>query len=138
MRGPASLTGWFPVAAKEGRATLFSVRLLIIASILALAVLAATYAIGPGFGGGIGVPSRIVHSFEYHPELNHSQTGLALFVTSLGGSPVAGLSAELVNVTETRRGPPILEVLEAAPTDALGWVRFENLTAKHPSGRRAR
>ena len=133
MRGLAFLTGWLPVAAKEGRATLFSVRLLIITSILALAVLAATYAIAPGFGGGVGVPSRIVHSFDYHPELNHSNTGLALFVTSLGGSPVAGLSVELVNVTETRRGPPTLEVLEATPTDALGWVRFENLTTKYPN-----
>ena len=134
MRGLASLTGWLPVAAKEGRATLLSVRLLIITSILALAVLAATFFIAPGLGGGVGVPSRIVHSFNYHPELNLSRTALATFVTSVGGSPVAGLSVELVNVTETRRfGPPTLEVLEATPTDALGWVRFENLTARYPN-----
>ncbi len=133
MRGLASLTGWLPVAMKEGRTTLLSVRLLIITSILALAVLAATYAIAPGVGGGAGVPSRIVHDFTYFPELNHSRPALALFVSSIGGSPVAGLSVELVNVSETGRfGPPTLEVLEATPTGASGWVRFENLTTRYP------
>ena len=133
MRGPASLRGWLPVAAKEGRTNLLSVRLLIITLILALPVLAASYAIGPGFGGGGGVPSRIVHEFHYYPELNHSRPALALFVTSIGGSPLAGLSVELVNVSETFRGPPTLEVLEATPTDASGWVRFENLTTRFPN-----
>jgi ABC-type transport system involved in multi-copper enzyme maturation permease subunit len=118
---------------KEGRTTLLSVRLLIITSILALAVLAATYSIAPGLGGGAGVPSRIVHTFTYFPELNHSRPALALFVTSVGGSPVEGLSVELVNVSETGRfSPPTLEVLEATPTDASGWVRFENLTTRYP------
>ncbi|MFQ5986169.1 MAG: ABC transporter permease subunit [Thermoplasmata archaeon] len=133
MRGLASLTGWLPVAAKEGRTTLLSIRLLIITSILALAVLAATFSIAPGLGGGAGVPSRIVHSFTYYQELNHSRPALALFVSSLGGSPVAGLNVELVTVSETPRGPPTLEVLEATPTDASGWVRFENLTTRYPN-----
>ncbi|MFQ5920240.1 MAG: ABC transporter permease subunit, partial [Thermoplasmata archaeon] len=133
MRGLASLKGWLPVAAKEGRATLFSVRLVIITAILALAVLAATLTIAPGLGGGGGVPSRIVHEFHYYPELNHSRPALALFVTSVGGSPVAGLSVELVNIVITPRGPSQFEVLEATTTDASGWVRFENLTTRFPN-----
>ncbi len=133
MRGLASFTGWLPVALKEGRTTLLSVRLLIITSILALTVLAATYAIAPGFGGGVGVPSRIVHDFTYYPELNHSRPALAIFVSSIGGSPVAGLGVELVNISETRRGLTALGVLEATPTDASGWVRFENLITRYPN-----
>ena len=140
MKGPRFLAGWSPVAAKEGRATLLSVRLLIITSILALVVLAATYTIAPGFGGGGGVPSRIVHTVNYYPELNHSRPAFALFVTSVGGAPIEGLSVELVNLTgvtqeefETPRGPPMFEVLETKPTDASGWARFENLTTRYPN-----
>lgn len=132
MKIPRPLTGWLPVAVKEGRATILSVRLLIIASILALAVLAATYAIGPGFGGGPAAPSRLVYGFTYYPDLNHSRPALALFAASISGSPLTDLEVELVSFSESFGGPPEFQVLDQRTTDATGWARFENLTENYP------
>jgi ABC-type transport system involved in multi-copper enzyme maturation permease subunit len=127
-----ALKGWLPVAAKEGRATILSPRLLIIAAILALAVLAGTYAILPGAGGGGGAPSRIAYGFTYYPDLNASRPASALFLATPTGEPLAGVDVHLVNVTLDRLGPEETEVLETKPTDSSGWVRFEGLAARYP------
>lgn len=124
------LAGWLPVAGKEGRATLFSPRFLIIVGILALAVLAGTYSVLPGAGGGAGTPQHLAYGFEYFPDLNGSRASLALFVASLDGQPVSGLDVHLAN---SSGGPRfVTNVLETEVTDASGWVRFENLGEMYP------
>ncbi len=134
MKFTRSLTGWLPVAAKEARASILSVRLIIIASILALAVLAATYGIGPGFGGGGGAaPSRLVYGFTYWQDLNHSRPALALFVVSISGAPLSDVEVELGRISESLVGPPEFQVLDQKTTDATGWARFEDLTENYPN-----
>lgn len=126
MRAP--LAGWLPVAGKEGRATLFSARFLIIVGILALAILAGTYAILPGAGGGGGTPQRLVFGFEYFPALNGSRPSLALYASTIDGAPLAGLDVQLGRFTEAI----MPDVLETRATDASGWVRFEDLQVAYP------
>jgi ABC-2 type transport system permease protein len=120
------------VAVKEGRTTILSVRLLIIASILALAVLAATYAIGPGFGGGPSAPSRLVYGFTYYPDLDHSRPALASFVASISGAPLSDVEVELVSFNETFGGPVEFVLLDQKTTDSTGWARFESLSGSYP------
>lgn len=127
MKGLRFLAGWLPVAGKEGRATLLSPRLLIIVGILALAVLAGTYAITPGAGGGFGAPNRIVFDVIYQEGLNSSRPALALFVVTPTGDPVSNLEVHLVNLTSGDGPSEEGEVLRTNFTDAYGWVRFERL-----------
>ncbi len=132
MKGLGFLAGWIPVARKEGRATLLSVRLLIIAGISALAVLAGTYAIAPGIGGGFGAPSHIVFDIVYHEDLNASRPALGLFAVTLTGESISELGVDLVNLTSS--GPlGEGEVLRTGFTDATGWARFEGLWSDYPN-----
>ncbi len=132
MRRTSFLTGWFPVAGKEGRATLLSPRLIIIVGILALAVLAGTYAITPGAGGGLGAPGHIVFDSIYHEDLNASRPAFALFAVTPAGEPVAGLEVNLINFTSSEGFPDADEVLRTEFTDATGWARFEGLWSDYP------
>lgn len=134
MKALRVLTGWFPVAAKEGRATILSPRLIIIAAILALAILGSAYGITAGPGGGAGTPTRLVYDFVYWPDLNFSRPAMALFLMSPTGEPRSGVEVQLVNASS--RFDPVgsgeYEVLETKATDASGWVRFEGLVERYP------
>lgn len=132
MTRPRPLTGWLPVAFKEGRATLLSPRLLIIAALLALAVLAGTYAIAPGAGGGAGAPAQLAYGFTYFPDLDASNPALGLLVATPTGEAMEGQEVHLASVTFRRTGPDEFEILETKRTDATGWARFEGLVERYP------
>ncbi len=132
MKGLRFFAGWIHVARKEGRATLLSPRLLIIAGILALAVLAGTYAIAPGVGGGFGAPNRIVFDIIYEEGLNTSRPALALFAVTPTGDSIPNLEVRLVNLTSARGPAEEYEILRTNFTDATGWVRFEGLWSDYP------
>jgi ABC-2 type transport system permease protein len=131
VRLRATLTGWYPVASKEGRSTFLSPRFLIIVAILALALLAGTYSVLPGTLGGGGVPNRVILAAHYSEGLNLSRPGMALFAASPTGEPLAGVEVQLVNLTSYRGGEDF-EVLASKTTDASGWVRFDGLWRDYP------
>lgn len=132
MRGLRLFTGLLPVARKEGRATLLSPRLLIIAGILALSVLAGVYAIAPGVGGGFGTSGRVVLDVLYHEELNASRPALALFAVTFTGESVSDLEVNLVNLTSGQGPQEVHEVLRQELTNTSGWARFEGLWVDFP------
>jgi ABC-type transport system involved in multi-copper enzyme maturation permease subunit len=132
MRIPGFLAGWLPVTIKEGRASILSPRLIIIASILALAVLASTYAILPGTGGGGQLPDKIAYGFSYFEDLNISRPAMAVFVATPDGEPVSGAEVLLVNHTGATDAEG-MDILETKLTDANGWARFEGLWQRYPN-----
>ncbi|HZY94416.1 MAG TPA: ABC transporter permease subunit [Candidatus Bathyarchaeia archaeon] len=130
MKGPTWFRGFFPVASKELKTTLLSIRLIIMTTILALAFLAGTYAVLPGSTGPAGTDRQIVYSFAYYPDLNSSNPALAAVVTSPTGMHLSGIKVQLVNSTfYTSRGP--VQVLETKNTDSSGLARFEQLWPKY-------
>lgn len=126
------LTGWLPVAAKEGRATVLSPRLVIIASVLALTFLAGTYAITPGGGGGGPGSSQIVFAFTYNENLHRERYAVAIFAADVAGVPLPGVEFQLLNITRSE-DPEDADLLETKETDVTGWVRFEGLTERYPN-----
>ncbi|MFQ5908516.1 MAG: ABC transporter permease subunit [Thermoplasmata archaeon] len=133
MRIRTALTGWYPVALKEGRSTFVSPRFIVIVAILTLAVLGGVYLISPGAMGGVGVPNRVTFTTDFFEGLNVSRPGMALFAVSPTGEPLAGVEAQLVNLTAYRGGA--LEVLDSKTTDSTGWVRFDGLWRDYPDHR---
>ncbi len=130
------LRGWFPVAGKELRANMGSPRLLIIAGLLALAVLAGTYALLPSSGGFSGPPAQIPYGFNYYGGLNSSKPGLAILVASPTGNHLQGVEVRLVNITgPILTGEGNYPVLETHLTDSSGWAQFGDLQNLYPDSR---
>jgi ABC-2 type transport system permease protein len=125
------LTGWYPVALKEGRSTFLSPRFIVIVTILTLAVLGGIYLISPGAVGGGGVPNRVTFGTQYFEGLNLSRPGMGLLAVSPTGEPLDGVEVLLVNLT-AYRGGEAFEVLDSKTTDSTGWVRFDGLWRDYP------
>ncbi len=110
----------YVVSKKELRTNLLSVRMIVLVSIFALAVVGASYGFS-GFSIAPGTEEQL--AVWVHPVMQESELGIVTFVSDAWGFPHVDTDVQLYRQPD--QGSQVL--LDTKKTDSNGFVRFLNL-----------